>query len=238
MKIIIVILVAVVIFFGSKAVRFLLKDLMKQYSLLDRLSGTMAGTETIFWLVFVFWATNHLFRDKFYFHYLIYILIFIITGLVTWFFLRDIFAGITFRIRYNLKNGSVIRVGDLSGEIKSQRLTSLTLLADDGKLLLRVPYSRIINEVVTEINYAGGKEEHTLHIRVDLSVEKNNAESLIRSSVLSAPWSNLKEEPSIRFLEETDKGYFFEVTLLSISLKNMKYMEIALENTPSLHVVS
>jgi small-conductance mechanosensitive channel len=198
----------------------------------------MAGAEIILWLVFVFWATDNLFSDKFYYHYLVYALIIIVTGLTAWFFLRDIFAGLIFRIRHNLKNGSLIRVGDFSGQVKSQQLTCLTLLADDGKLLLRIPYSRIINEVVTELKYTGGQEEHTLHVRVELSVEKKNAESLIRSAVLNAPWSNLNEEPSIRFVKETEEGYFFEVTLLLIYPKNMRYMVMALDGTPSLHVES
>jgi hypothetical protein len=238
MKILIVFLVAALIFFGVKALRFLLKDLMKRYTLPNRLSNLIAGTEIILWLVFVFWATNYLFRDKFYYHYLIYALIITVTGLTVWFILRDIFAGITFRIRHNLADGSLIQVGDLSGQVKSQRLTCLTMLTDDSKLLIRVPYSVIINEVVTELNYTGGHEEHTLHVRVDLSVEKKNAESLIRTSILHSPWSNLKEEPSVRFMEETEEGYFFKVTLLSINLKNMRYMEMALEDTHSLHVVS
>lgn len=238
MKIIIVFLVAVLIYFGFKAIRFLLKGRMKRNSILERLSYLMAGAEIILWLVFVFWATDNLFSDKFYYHYLVYALIIIITGLAGWFFLRDIFAGLTFRIRHKLRNGSLIRVGDLSGQLKSQQLTCLTLLADDDKLLLRIPYSRIINEVVTELKYTGGQEEHTLHVRVELSVEKNNAESLIRSAVLYAPWSNLNEEPSIRFIEETEEGYFFEVTLFLINPKNMRYMVMALEGTPSLHVES
>ncbi|HUW93215.1 MAG TPA: mechanosensitive ion channel domain-containing protein [Bacteroidales bacterium] len=238
MNIIIVFFVAALIYFGFKTIRFLLNDLMKQHSLMDRLSDLMTGTEIILWLGFVFWAADHLFRDKFYYHYLIYALIIIVAGLTSWFFLRDVFAGLTFRIRHNLGNGSLIRVGDLSGQVKSQQLTCLILLTDDGKLLLRIPYSRIINEVVTELNYTGGHEEHTLHVRVELSVEKKNAESLIRSAVLNAPWSNLKEEPSIRFTEETEEGYFYEVTLLLINPKNMRYMVRALEGSPSLHVVS
>jgi hypothetical protein len=235
MKIIIVFIVAALIFLGFKALRFVFKNLMKRYSLLDRISNLIAGTEIVLWLVFVFWAAGYLFRDKFYYHYLIYALIFIITGLVAWFFLRDIIAGITFRIRHNLRNGSFVHLGDLSGQVKSQQLTCLTILTDDGKLARKIPYSKIINEVVTEINYTGGQEEHTLHIRVDLSVGKNNAGPLIRSTLLNTPWCNLKEEPSIRFIEETEKGYYFEVTLLSISLKNMKYLEISLGETPFLH---
>ena len=96
----------------------------------------------------------------------------------------------------------------------------------------------MINEVITEKVFRGTHEEHILQLQADLTLGKTNAEEVIRTVLLSAPWSNLKEEPIIRFMKENEKGYFFEITLLSVKMKHMKFIERALDEVPLLHVVS
>jgi len=237
MKIIIAFLVAVVFFLALKALRVGLKRLLNRYSGLNFMENLMMATEIILWFVYIFWTTYYLFSVKFFYTYLVYALILIVTGFLAWFLLRDIFAGIIFRVKHNLKTGSYVRAGDFSGQIKSQKLTYLKIITDDCQLL-RIPYSRIIQEVITELAYPGALEEHILRLRVDSSLGRTTAaESYIRTAILNTPWSNLKEEPTIKLLKENENGYFFEITLLSINMKQMKFVEMALEEIPSLHVI-
>jgi hypothetical protein len=69
-------------------------------------------------------------------------------------------------------------------------------------------------------------------------MNKSEAEALIRNTILNSPWSNLNEELSIKFLTEKEKSFVFELMLFSTSLKNMKFIEMALENIPSVKVIS
>ncbi len=237
MKIIIVIIVAAFSFLLLKVIRLGLKRLLSRYSALNHYNNFFIPLEVLIWMGYIFWVTDFLFSEKFYFSYMVYAMIFIIAGFVAWFLLKDIFAGIIFRVKHNLKTDSYIRAGALSGQIKSQQLTYLKIMAGDGQIL-RVPYSGIIHEVITELAYPGALEEHTLHVRIDMSQgSTDTAESLIRAVVLNTAWSNLKEEPSIKYIKENDTGYFFEITLLSIDKKQIKYIERSLEMIPSLHVV-
>ncbi len=238
MKITIAIIVAALLILFLKAIRLILKRVINRYSGLNFINNLIIALEVIIWIGYIFWATDFLFREKFYYEYLVYAMIFIIAGFVAWYLLKDVFAGIIFRVKHNLKTGSYIRAGDLSGQIKSQELTYLRITAGDGQTL-RVPYSGIIHEVITELTYPGAFEEHTLHIRTDLSLgSSNTAESLIRTAVLNTAWSNVKEEPVIKYIKETDNGYFFEITLLSVNKKQIKFIEKSLEEIPSVHVVS
>jgi hypothetical protein len=237
MKIIIVILVAVLIFLGIKILRLGLKYLLDRYSRLDFLRNIMIVTEFLIWLIFVFQSTNFLFSDNFYYQYLVISFILIFLGFLTWFFIRDIFAGFIFRIRYSLKAGDYISTGSLSGQVKSQRLSSIKLITKKG-LILNIPYTKMINEVITEKGFRGTPEEHILQLQVDLSLGRTNAEELIRTALLNTPWTNLKEEPVIRFLKENEKGYFFEITLFYVKMKHMKFIEMAMDEVPFLCVVS
>jgi hypothetical protein len=237
MKIIIVILAALLVYFGIRIVRLGLKYLLNRYHRLDFLGNIMIVAEFLIWLIFVFQSTNFLFREMFYYQYLVISLILIFVGFLTWFFIRDIFAGFIFRIRYSLKTGAYISAGNISGQIKSQRLASIKLITNDG-LILNIPYTRIINEVITEKGFRGTPEEHMLQLQADLSLGRINAEELIRIALLSSPWSNLKEEPIIRFVKENEKGYFFQIKLFSVKMKYIKLIETALDKVPSLQVVS
>jgi hypothetical protein len=234
MKIIIAFVIAALFFLILKVARLGLKRLFNLYYI----DNVIIAAELIIWIIYTFWAIDFLFRGKFFYPYLVYAIIIIIAGFVAWFLLKDIFAGIIFRTKHNLKTGSYIKAGDITGQIKSQQLTFLKIITGNGQIL-RVPYSGIIHEVITELSYPGALEEHTLNLRVDLPAGRTNAaESLVREVILNTPWSNLKEEPTIRFLQENENGYFFEITLLSINRKQIKYIEMGLEEIPLIHVIS
>jgi hypothetical protein len=236
MNIFIVFLVAALLFLMIRAIRLGLKRLLNRYSGLEYLSNLKLVIELIIWLIYIVWATEYLFREKFFYQYLVYTMIFITTGFVAWFLLKDIFAGIIFRIRHNLKNDSYICAGELMGQIKSQHLTCLKLLTDNGHLL-SIPYSRIIQEVITELAQASTSGDHVFHLKVDSSISKTNAESLIRNTLLNNPWSNLKEEPRLRFMEEDENGYIYEISFHPMNIKKMNFIRIAFENIPSLHII-
>ncbi len=237
MKIIIVILAATLVFLGIRIIRLGIKYLLKLRPGLDFPGKILIVTEFLIWFIFVFKSTDFLFREKFYYQYIVVSYIVIFLGFFTWFFMRDIFAGFIFRIKYSFKTGTYISAGDKSGQIKSQQLTSIKLKTNDG-LILNIPYTRIINEVITELGFRGTPEEHIMQLQADFSMSRTNAEELIRTALLNTPWSSLKEEPIIRFVKENEKGYFFEITLFSVKMKHIKLIEIALDNVPLLHIVT
>ena len=237
MKIIIVILAAAIIFLVIRAIRLGINSFIRNKPGLSFPIKIAIVAEFLIWLVFIFKSADYLFREKFFYNYLVVTLILIGLGFLTWFIIRDMIAGVIFRVKYNLKAGVHINAGGKSGQIKSQNLTSLTVRTNDG-LIVNLPYSKLVNDVITEKVFRGNPEEHILHLRIDLSSGRTNAEEIIRNALLCTPWSNLREEPSIRFVKENESGYFFEVTLFAVKMKHIKLIESALGKVPSLKVVS
>ncbi|HUX96436.1 MAG TPA: mechanosensitive ion channel domain-containing protein [Bacteroidales bacterium] len=237
MKIIIVIVFALLIITGFKIVRMGLKYLVSRFSGISFLEKPLTIIELLIWTIFIFQSLYYLFGEKFYYQYLFIALIIVLTGFISWFFLRDMLAGFFFRIRYTLKTGAQISIASQSGVIKSYGLTSIKIITSDG-LLLNIPYSKMINEIIIEKSFRGAPEEHILQLQADLSLGRTKAEELIRLSLLNAPWTNPKEEPVIKFMEENKKGYLFEVKLFSVKEKNIRLIENSLENFSSIHVVT
>lgn len=235
MKILIALVVAALFFLLLKVFRLAVKQLQHLYSGLKFADKIVIAVEFLLWLGYTFWAVYYLFRDKFYYHYLVYALILIVIVFMSWYLLRDIFAGMIFRIKHTLRNGSYIEAGDYSGQIKSQRLTCLEIITSD-KRLLRVPYMKLVNGVISETAGRGPVEEQVIHVKIDESVGRGNAETFIRTALLNTPWSNLNEEPSIKYQREDKTGYFYDIILVSKNIKQLKNIEKSLEQIDSIQV--
>lgn len=237
MKFLVVILVALLVLTILVFLRIGLKRLKSFYPMWNIRINLLSAFEFIVWVSFIFWAISHLFRGQFYFHYLVFALIFIIVGFLSWFLFSDIIAGIVFKTKHNFRKGSHISAGDFSGKINSQRLTHIILKTEDGRVL-RVPYSKINHAVISEMTHTEALKEHAIKLEISNELNKTKAENLIRGAILNSPWSNLNEEPSIKFLKENEKSYVFELMLFSTSIKHMKFIETALEKIPTAKVIS
>lgn len=233
----IVIIIGILIFLGIRILRLGLKYLINRYPRLKILGRIIILVEFLIWITFIFQSGNFLFHGKFFYRYLIYSLMLILLIFFTWFFLLDIFAGLLFRIRYSLGPGTFIQTGNISGQIKSFSPTSVILLTNEG-LIQSIPYSKIINEVITEEGSYGLSKENIFQVQADLSLGRAKSEELIRTSLLNAPWSNSKEEPLIRFIKGNEKGYLYEVTLFAKKKKHIKLIVESLGKISSLHISS
>lgn len=237
MQLVVVFLLGLFIFLAMKGLRIGLRRLARVYPGWNFRFNLLAAIEFTIWLSYIFWAANHLFSDKFFYQYLVYSLYFITFVLLTWFLIADIVAGVVFKVKYNLRPGMNIRTKDFSGTIKSQHVTYIKLRTEEGQIV-RVPYNKINNLVISEMIHPEWLAEHVIHVRIAPGLSKQDAGKLIRETIINMPWSNLKEEPSIKFIRETENGFFVDVILFSTSLEHKKFIELAIDNNPLLKVTT
>ncbi|MBU1008830.1 MAG: mechanosensitive ion channel [Bacteroidetes bacterium] len=237
MKIFVAFLLALLLFLSFRLFRIGLKRLADLYACWNFRINFLFAFELVIWLVYVFWATAYLFAGKFYYNYLVIGLIFVLVGLISWYLLRDLIAGVIFKTRHNLKPGANIIAGAYAGMLKSQHTTYITIRAENG-MLLRVPYSKLNQEVIAEIAQNNAGESHKVQLQLENGMDKNQGELFIRQAILNLPWSSLKEEPSIRWIGLSGEYHVFEVMLYSVDKNRMKHIELALAITDGLRVVA
>ena len=114
MKLIIVLIAGTAIFALSAILRILLNKLSRKYSTWKKLHKLYPAIGTILGTGFVFWGTGILFSDKIFYPYMVTGLVLIVVGLITWFFIRDVFAGALFRMQNDLNKDDSIKIGDFS----------------------------------------------------------------------------------------------------------------------------
>lgn len=237
MKVVVVLLAGLLILALSFIFRIGLKRLLSRYPRWNIRANFLTAFEFIIWLSYVYWATDHLFREKFYFQYLIFAIIFIVAGFLSWFLLSDIIAGVVFKSKHNFKRGSFISTGPFKGKVIAQNITFIKLKTEDGQLL-RIPYSKINQSVISEMPHTEASRKHILNLQISHEINKKEAESLIRLAIINSPWSNLKEEPAINFIKDDEESHQFEVMLFSTNLKHMKFIEIELEKIPGARIIN
>lgn len=237
MKILIAFAVAVIILLFLKAFQWGLKRLSNYYSGWYFKLNYFTAIEFITWIIFIFWSAGFLFEQKSYYPALTYVFVFLITGFLSWYLLNDIFAGVIFKIKHNLKEGNHIKAGDYQGTIHSLHTTFIKIRTENGQLL-RIPYSKISHVVITEISKNESAVKPIFKLSIPASTSKSDAENLIRTCILSSPWSNVNEEPAIRFLSQNDQNYMYEVVLFSLNKNHLKYIETSLESNPDIKIVS
>lgn len=237
MKIVIAIVVASLVYWVLKATRFGLKSFLSRYKRLSSMVNLIVVINLLVWLAYAFWVTDFLFGEKFFYPYLVAVMILIIAGFLAWFLIWDIFAGVVFRVNHNLKNGSNFSAGDLAGQIVSQELTYLKIKTEDGQLL-RVPYSKINHKVIAQHAYSGAQEAHVIHLQVDAALNKVETEAMIRATVMNTPWSSLNNDPVVKFLNDSANGHVYEVACFSMSAKQLQQIVMALEMNPAMRVIA
>ncbi len=236
MKLLIVILVFLAISLVLKIMELGFKRLSGLSPRWNIRNGYLTSIAFIIWVIFVFWSLDYLFKEKFFYQYLIITLIIILVLFISWYFLNDMMAGVIFKIKHDLKVGANLHAGKYSGKIKSIHITYVSLREESGKIV-RVPYSRINQEIVSEGSLSLPREEQMLRILVSASTSKSEAVDLIRAIIMTNPWSPVKEEPAVRFREETDTGSVFEVVISTMRLKQIQFIENEIKNNPYMMIL-
>ncbi len=183
---------------------------------------------SITWLVVLFWSISYLFGKGNYYSLVINCLIVIISVLISWFFLKDLVAGIIFRGQNRYTPGDYVQFGELEGKVESFSLTHISVNTKDGKLL-KLPYSRLNNQVISQKSDLKSFQKYTFVLTTNKKEERKMTESSILTFLMVSPWRSGKMVPEVKFNEENDQGYLFEIQIQLRNPNHFIYLKESLE---------
>ncbi len=229
MKIIMVLITGIAILALSTTTRILLNKISQKYLSWKKLHKLYPVIGTALWTGFVFWGTGILFRDKIFYPYVVLGMVLVVVGLITWFFIRDVFAGALFRMQNDLKQDDFIKIGDISGLIKSTRLTHLEITSDNGQII-KIPNTRLNQEFISGTTTHEGMEEFNIQLSIDKRSTKPEIEEKIKTELANSPWCNFKLPSVIKLKKEDDSSYTYEVQIYTLNHQHLRMVEKTLEN--------
>lgn len=227
MKIIIVLIIGVALFIMLRVLGILKKHLVLKYSGWTRKFNVLPAIELITWMLYIFWVSDFLFKDKFYYPYIVISLVIIIVALFAWFLAKDFFAGIIFRIQNDVLANNNIQLGSISGRVKSQHITYLTIETSNNQLV-RIPYSKLQQEITSKFSEAQETDEYRFVLVVNKGLDKSEIEEKIRILIINSPWCNFRERPKIKLITEDKKTFSFEIRVNTLSQKHLQLLEKAI----------
>ncbi len=227
MKLLIAALVIAGTFFLIRLTGYLNKFLIKRHLKWKVLPRLFPLFELIVELSVVLWTINFLFQSKSYYNIIVIGIIIIFIGFFSWFLFRDLIAGYIFRIQNNFRSGIEIQLGETSGRLIEMRATHIIIETSEGKTV-KIPYSRISSEIVSEQPAESITEDSVLTLQVTNNKSLPETEEKIRKALLNSPWRLLHREPVIKLKTQNEKHFVFEIQVKTRNRKHQQYLYISL----------
>lgn len=179
--------------------------------------------ELIIWTVFYFWAIDRSFHGKSYYAILINSSVVLLVILATWYYFKDLVAGIIFKLQHNPVIGKRYTFDKNTGVIKKLRSAHLILETSDGDEV-QIPYSQI-QGLIQESSSIKSKSDSKIKITTSKDSPKEAIISQLKEQILYSPWTTYKKEPVVKFLSENDDSYEFEISLSTLNNKHLSLIE-------------
>ncbi len=228
MKIIIVLAIVFATFFILKFLQLIIKRLGRKNNVLWTVNKMLPLIVSITWLVIIFWSAHYLFDEKSYYNYVVLCMIAILSILTGWFFIKDFIAGIIFRVQNNFAEGDYVQFGDVAGKVEALFLTHISINTKEGKVL-RVPYSRLSNEIISQKTSTKTFEENSYTLNTGKKESIKSTEDAIRSVLITSPWRISNKQPDVKFVSEDEKYYNYKIQVQVRNQKHFNYLMEVLE---------
>ena len=178
---------------------------------------------TGFLKMFVF---DQIFNDKSYYYVIIISIIVVLSLTIGWFLLKDIIAGIIFRIQNNYSHGEYVQFGEISGQLDEMLLTHISVHTKDGKSI-KIPYSKLSNEIISLKLETKSYENNRFIMDISRKFPREETENIIFDLLNKSPWRLGNTLPLIKFLDMDKDHYSIEV---QVQVRNQKHLNHIQDN--------
>ncbi len=217
-------ILGILLFLLFRLVHYFVPILLKNKKGHDKLRRFLPGIEMVSWLIFFSWYSL-----KFYAQYNIYTLIVlgIIVIIAFWisrFLIKELIAGVVFKIAARYDEGDRIQSGQHSGTIKKLHFNSVEIEASDGQIVF-IPYSKLSGEITIKNDSVGQTSAHTFQLETLRKDEPGIISGNINNFILSLPWSSVTTNPQVTLLDQEGEKYKFDITCYPVDKSYAKKME-------------
>ena len=142
--------------------------------------------------------------------------------------LKDIIAGVFFKLSGQFSKDDVLKSGEFSGKIRKLGLHSIELETESRKSVF-IPYSKIIENINVRLDTPEKQSAYTFRIDVPKVANENALTGEIKNSLISLPWVSVKVMPSVKLISRTASHLTFEISIHAINSSYIVKTEKMLE---------
>lgn len=232
MNIFILLGIALLLFAIFRALHYLLRPITRRQNRWLWVGNALYVVEFALWMIWLFQALNSVIGRSQVYPFVTVGLAFLLLILLSWFVLRDIIAGIIFRLQHVPRINQSIRIIPVSdnrsgeetlngyshttGRIVHLGITSLVLENGVGEQI-KMPYSTVVNQSIAQYEASEFIKSYEFSLQLPKSATKDHLIKELRRQILLLPWSSTKQSPVIQWREENEQHYNFDILVYSLS---------------------
>lgn len=220
----VIVVAALVIVLTFRILHWLLRPLVRRYTRWLRMSYVLMGVELLVWTGWLFWVVQATVGNRQVYTLVTVGIAFLLVGLFAWFLLRDVVAGIIFKLQHTLKLNQSIRVVDTSGRLLRLGITALVLENASGEQI-KIPYTKLINETVARNEASDVIEPFDFSLQVSKSLAKDRWVPTLQQQVLLLPWASAQRTPVVQWQREDEATHTFDLRVYSLNAYQAQKIE-------------
>lgn len=202
-----ILLILIITFFGVRAVTLVLNRLAKR----ERRGGTflkriMPVVEYGLWLFALMIIIAGFFRDSVLAFVLLLAFAFVTLIIASQQFIRDVVAGLVIAFERPFQIGNFVRLGDSRGEVRKIGLRSFELLAEDGTIIV-VPNSEVMRQSVSNAN----RRNPEMHVATEVSFPSclpiEHAKQVVFEAAAASPYTASGKPIAVRLKDARDNSH-------------------------------
>ena len=169
----------------------------------------------IIWFSFISWSINILLKDSIYQMIAFLTLAAIILLSLSWYFGKDLFAGLILRLSDNFNSGENLCLEQNEGIIIDIGFLGLTMQTIDGTLI-KIPWSKINGQIYSKGVSNDISNRQSFSVKINQKFSPETIQNVIREAVFLSIGASLKKEPQIMLKESTDNDWHWQITVFAI----------------------
>jgi small-conductance mechanosensitive channel len=129
--------------------------------------------------------------------------------------MKDLVAGIIFRVSGKFREGEVIIHDSMKGTIKNFRIQSIEIETFDGKVIY-IPYGKLIDSTTVKHESTDKSAAYSFTFLAPDELSAEEITDTIRQFLVSLPWSSSRKRPVATIREHASGKFTVEVTVYPI----------------------
>lgn len=203
------ILSGVLLYFLLKLGALLLKALAVRRNALRAIAKWFPIFETGSWVLFAFWGAYVLFGRISYYDHLVFVMAVLLVFGISWYFFRDIFAGMVLKSECQLHEGQQIKTPHTEGIIIQLGSHYLELENEKGEKL-KIPYSGLSREWINIPAEADNALSNQFKLSLPDSADPLKVKSRIHQEMMGMPWI-VGAAPKIKIIKGADEHIVLDI---------------------------
>jgi small-conductance mechanosensitive channel len=222
-------LTGVIILLLFRLLQFLLPPLLAQRRKYRQILPVLPVLETTVWLLYFSWFTFRFAAAGAVYALVVMGVLLVLIFWISRFYLKDLIAGMFFRLSKRYREGEIIAYEGWMGTIQRFGIQSLEIRTQEGQIVY-IPYGKLQESLTVKSESEAQSAAYSFVLTLNRKEPVPDLQQKVLQHLVSLPWSSVHKVPDVVLKETQDNGLKIEVTVYPIEKVFGKQIEVSTRN--------